>query len=104
LRGRQRPRRGGSRPCSGLIRASRWYRLDAALTTGYREVQGLPIAAVAQGDDPPLAHGEHAIGAVVPASAVIGIDLGIPHADHGEFAVGGDLVEFGPQVMLGSDP
>ena len=95
----------GSRPCSGLIRASRWYRLDAALTTRYREVQGfLPIAAVAQVTIRPSRTGEHAVGAVVPASAVIGIDLGIPHADHGEFAVGGDLVEFGPQVMLGSDP
>jgi hypothetical protein len=40
---------------------------------------------------------------VVPASAV-GIDLGTPHAGHDEFAVGGDLVEFGPQVMLGPDP
>jgi hypothetical protein len=69
------------------------------------KVQGLlPIAAVAQGDDPPVAHGEHAVGAVVPASAVVGIDLGIPHADHDQFAVGGDLVEFGPQVMLGPDP
>jgi hypothetical protein len=41
----------------------------------------LPVAAVAQGDDPSLAHREHAVGAVIPTSAEMGVNPWRPHAD-----------------------
>ena len=47
----------------------------------------LPVAAVAQGNDPPLAHREHAVGAVIPTPAVVGVNPWRPHADHDLLAV-----------------
>src|SRR4029450_854241 len=39
------------------------------------ELQGLvAITTVAQGDDPALAHRDHAVGAVIPTPAAVGID------------------------------
>src|SRR6266545_15356 len=89
------PQGGGSGPgCSGAT---------ALLKAG--QVQGLlPIAAVAQGDDPSVAYREHAVGAVVPAPAVLGVDPWRPHADHDQLAAAGDLLQLGPQAVLGPVP
>src|SRR5215211_3343084 len=62
------------------------------------------VAAVAQGNDPSLANGEHAVGAVIPTSAEMGVDPWRPHTDHDQLAVAGDLLEFGPQAVLGPVP
>jgi hypothetical protein len=39
----------------------------------------LPIAAVAQGNDPSIAHREHAVGAVIPTPAEVGVHPWRPH-------------------------
>jgi hypothetical protein len=64
----------------------------------------VPVAAVAQGDDPSLAHREHAVDAVSPTSAEMGVNPWRPHADHDQLAVAGDLLELGPQAVLGPVP
>ena len=46
----------------------RWSCLDAG------ELEGLlPVAAVAQGNDPSLAQREHTVSTIVPAPAVVGV-------------------------------
>lgn len=66
------------------------------------EVQGLlPVAAVAQGNHSPAADREDAVGAVVPTSAEVGVDPWGPHAHHDQLAAADDLLQLGPQAMLG---
>jgi hypothetical protein len=72
---------------------------------GCRRVGGPPaVAAVAQGNDPPLAHREHAVGPVIPTPAVVGVNPWRPHADHDQLAGAGDLLKLGPQAVLGPVP
>jgi hypothetical protein len=61
----------------------------------------LPVAAVAQGDDPSLAHREHAVGAVVPKPVVVDVHPWRAHAYDDQLTAAGDLVELGPEAVLG---
>ena len=78
----QQPPMLNTRPCAALAAGPRGCsRPDAGNLEGF-----LAIAAVAQGNDPSLAHREHAVGTTVPAPAVVGFDPGGPYADHDQLA------------------
>jgi hypothetical protein len=55
-------------------------------------------------NDPPPAHREHAVGAVVSEPAVVGAHSWRAHAHHHQLATAGDLVKLGPYAMLGPMP
>src|SRR5512132_4654083 len=74
-------------------------RLDAGKLRGL-----LPIAAVAQGNDPAIAHREHAVGAVTPTPGDVGVHPWRPHAHHHQLTATSYLLQLGPQTMPGPAP
>jgi transposase len=96
----------GASPCILVGRCA--HPGDPTVTAGHdcasREDQAqglLPIAAVAQGNDPSLAHREHTVGAVASTPTVMGVDPWRPHTHHDQLTAADDLLQLGPQAMLG---